>query len=99
MSVYGDKQGRAGARHGTAWRPGQTFARCFQLQTGQGRAGWPGQTPARYFQSQTGQGRAARADTRPLFSVTDRAGQGDQRRHLPTVGHFQLHLHFQAVIF
>jgi hypothetical protein len=94
LSVCGDKQGRAGARQGDQGRH-----RCFQLQTGQGRAGRPGQTPARYFQSQTGQGRAARADTRPLFSVTDRAGQGGQRRHLPIVGHFQLRLHFQAVIF
>jgi hypothetical protein len=28
-----------------------------------------------------------------------RAGQGGQGRHPPTAGHFQLRLHFQAVIF
>jgi len=47
--VAGDRAGRVG-------RAGQTSARCFQLQTGQGQG--------------KGGARVARADSRPLFSVT-----------------------------
>ncbi len=58
---------------GAGW-PGQTPARCFQLQTGQGRAA---RADTRSLFSVTdragqgqGQGRAARVDTRTLFLVT-----------------------------